>query len=217
MIMRNVRWCAAAAAVLLLTGCGGDAGDDTGKGEAVALTKQQVRETLPDGEAMAGWKETARPTAVEVDDLYRRQACPVEGNAGCENSRFYGASTFRHADDASHVTFLVLAYDSEQAARDAYDVLWDGHYAKKAGPGAKAFGLGPIGDQRDARFGTSGFRGEPGAVTQTRVGTTLLWSEAASAGKGGIDEDRVRALATVLAERARQAQNGDSPSAALDG
>ncbi|MEU2065184.1 hypothetical protein [Streptomyces sp. NPDC013455] len=54
-------------------------------------------------------------------------------------------------------------------------------------------------------------------MTQTRLGTTLLWSEAASADKGGIDEDGVRDLATVLAKRARQAKNGDAPSAALDG
>ncbi|WP_232839011.1 hypothetical protein [Streptomyces triticisoli] len=215
--MRNYRWYAAAAAALLLTGCGGGAESDSGTGKAVALTKEQVRETLPDGEAMTGWEESARPTAVEMDKLYRSQACPIKGNAGCENSRFYGASTFRHDDNAATVTFLIIAYDSEQATREAYDVLWDGYYGKRAGQRAKTFGLGPIGEERDARFGSSGFRGEPGAVTQTRVGTTLLWTEAASAGKGGIDEDGVRDLATVLAKRAQQAQNGDAPSAALGG
>ncbi|MFC9283402.1 hypothetical protein [Streptomyces collinus] len=135
----------------------------------------------------------------------------------CENSRFYGASTFRRDDKAATVTFLIIAYDSEQAARKAYDVLWDGYYGKRAGQRAKTFGIGPIGDERDARFGSSGFHGEPGAVTQTRVGTTLLWTLADSPDRGGIDEDRVRDLATVLAKRARQAQNGDTPSAALDG
>ena len=217
MIMRNYRWCVATAAALLLTGCGGGAESDGENGKAAALTKEQVREVLPDGEAMTGWKESARPTAVKTDKLYRQQACPIKGNAGCENSRFFGASTFRHDDNAANVTFLIIAYDSEPAARAAYDVLWDGYYGKRAGQKAKAFGLGRIGDERDARFGTSGFQGEPGAVTQTRVGTTLLWTEAASAGKGGVDEDGVREFATVLAERARQAQNGDAPSAALGG
>ncbi|MCG0063939.1 hypothetical protein L0F81_11705 [Streptomyces tricolor] len=215
--MRKNRWCVAVTAALLLAGCGGGAESDSGDGKAVALTKEQVRETLPDGAAMPGWKESARPTAVEMDRLYRSQACPVKDNAGCDNSRFYGASTFRHDDTAATVTFLIIAYDSEQAAREAYDVLWDGYYGKRAGQRARAFGIGPIGDERDARFGSSGFRGEPGAVTQTRVGTTLLWTEAASAEKGGIDEDAVRDLTAVLAERARQAQNGDAPSAALDG
>ncbi|MEU2899726.1 hypothetical protein ACWC4E_17250 [Streptomyces sp. NPDC001273] len=217
MIMTFYRWCAATAAVLLLTGCGGGAGTGGGKDKAVALTREQVRETLPDGEAMTGWSETARPTAVGMDRLHRGQACPVKDNAGCENSRFYGVSTFRHDDNAAHVSFLVIAYDSEQAAREAYDVLWDGYYSRRAGQRAETFGLGPIGDERDARFGTSGFHGEPGAVTQTRVGTTLLWTEAASAGKGGIDTDGVRDLATVLAERARQAQDGNTPSARLGG
>jgi hypothetical protein len=217
MTMKNYRWCAAIAAALLLAGCGGSAESDSGKGKAAVLRKEQVRQTLPDGEAMTGWTESAQPTAVEMDKVYRSQACPIKGNAGCEDSRFYGASTFRHNDNAATVTFLIIAYDSEQAAREAYDVLWDGHYGKRAGQRAKTFGLGPIGDERDARFGTSGFHGEPGAVTQTRVGTTLLWTLAASAGKGGIDEDGVRDLATVLAERARQAQNGGTPSAALGG
>ncbi|MFF6814967.1 hypothetical protein ACFZAG_34505 [Streptomyces sp. NPDC012403] len=217
MTMKNYRWCVAAAATLLLAGCGGGAESDSGNGEAVALTKEQARQTLPDGEAMTGWKESARPKAVEMDKLYRSQACPIKDNAGCENSRFYGASTFRHDDTAATATFLIVAYDSEQAAREAYDVLWDGYYGKRAGQRAKTFGLGPIGDERDARFGSSGFRGEPGAVTQVRVGTTLLWTLAASADKGGIDEDGVRDLATVFAERARQTQNGDAPSAALGG
>ncbi|MFD8522250.1 hypothetical protein ACFV2D_19855 [Streptomyces capillispiralis] len=215
MTMRNYRWCVATVAALLLTGCDGGAESDTGNAKAVALTKNQVRETLPDGEAMTGWTESARPTAVEMDKLHRSQACPIKDNAGCENSRFYGTSTFRRDDTAATATFLVVAYDSEQAAREAYDVLWDGYYGKRAGQRAKSFELGPIGDERDARFGSSGFRGEPGAVTQTRVGTTLLWTLAASADKGGIDEDGVRDLATVLAERAEQARNGDAPTAAL--
>ncbi|WP_202437468.1 hypothetical protein [Streptomyces sp. SID5910] len=219
--MKNYRWCVAtAAAALLLTGCGGADGgteNDGANGKSVALTKELVRQVLPDGEAMPGWKESTPPTAVDMNELYRQQACPSKDNAGCRNARFFGASTFRPDGDATIVSFLIIAYDSEQSARNAYDVLWDGPYSKKAGQGAKPFELGPIGDERDARFGTSGFQGEPGAVTQTRVGTTLLWTESASPAKGGIDEDLVRNLAKVLAERSRQAQHGDTPSAALDG
>ncbi|MEY9488522.1 hypothetical protein RKD26_004316 [Streptomyces calvus] len=213
--MRNSRWCAPTAVALLLTGCGGGTEDDSRNGKAVPLTKEQVRKALPDGEAMAGWKQSARPMAVEMNELYRGLDCPIKDNAGCENSRFHGASTFRHDADAANVTFLIIAYDSEPAARKAYDVLWDGYYGERAGQRAKTFALGPIGDERDARFGTSGFQGEPGAVAQIRVGTTLLWTLAASPRKGGIDEDGVRDLATLLAERSRQAQNGDEPSAAL--
>ncbi|MFE0205364.1 hypothetical protein [Streptomyces sp. NPDC058985] len=42
-------------------------------------------------------------------------------------------------------------------------------------------------------------------MPQTRVGTTLLWTE------------KERELATVLAERSWQAQNGDAVSASLGG
>lgn len=210
-------WGTAIVAALLLTGCGGGAQADGASDKAAALSEDRVRDVLPDDEAMPDWKQSARPTAVKMTDLYRREACPIKGNAGCEESRFFGASTFRHDDTAAYVSFLVIAYNSEEAAERAYDVLWDGYYGDKAGPRAKTLELGPLGDERDARFGTSGFNGEAGAVTQTRVGTTLLWTEAASTGKGGIDEENVRELATVLAERSRQAQNADEVSATLGG
>ncbi|MET9825866.1 hypothetical protein ABZ038_30365 [Streptomyces sp. NPDC006349] len=216
--MRTYRWCLPAAAVLLLTGCGGGAEGGSAEDRATALTKEQVGEVLPDDEAMAGWKESARPIAVEMDALYRREACPMKGNAGCENSRFFGVSTFHDKDDAVQVNFLIIAYAGEQAAREAYDVLWDGRYAKRAGEKAKPLGLGPVGDERDARLDSFSYKGALGAVTQVRVGTTLLWTEAISAGEGGgVDGDSVRDLAAVLAERSRQAQNGDAPSAVLGG
>ncbi|MGW8742354.1 hypothetical protein [Streptomyces sp. NPDC055794] len=210
-------WGTAIVAALLLTGCGGGAQADGASDKAAALSEDRVRDVLPDDEAMPDWKQSARPTAVKMTDLYRREACPIKGNAGCEESRFFGASTFRHDDTAAYVSFLVIAYNSEEAAERAYDVLWDGYYGDKAGPRAKTLELGPLGEKRDARFGTSGINGEAAAVTQTRVGTTLLWTETASTGKGGIDDGNVRELATVLAERSRQAQNADEVSATLGG
>ncbi|WSM38053.1 hypothetical protein OIE80_00705 [Streptomyces cellulosae] len=208
-------WWAAAAAMVVLAGCGsGEEGGGDGDRAAV-LTQEQVRRVLPDGASMDGWKQAAKPTAVEMDDLYRREACPVKGNAGCEGSRYFGASTFQQADTAARVTYLVIAYDSEQHADAAYDVLWDGHYSETVGQEAKAFELGATGDERDARWGASGWDNAPGAVTQVRVGTTLLWVQATGAKKGDIDQDGVRDLTELLAERSRQAQNGDAPIAAL--
>lgn len=220
MAMRTLRWYAATAVALLLTGCTGAPESDSTTGKAAALTKEQVGQTLPDGEAMTGWKQSFKPTAVEMDKRYRAQACPIKGNAGCENARFFGAAAFQREKPLASVTFQVIAYDSEQAAQDAYDVLWDGYYsnqASQAGRRAKPLKLGPIGDEHDARLGTSGYNGEPGAVTQTRVGTTLLWTMEAAAHKDDIDEDSVRELATMLAQRSQQAQNGKEPSATLNG
>ncbi|MET8567531.1 hypothetical protein [Streptomyces sp. NPDC004783] len=217
MAMRTHWGYAATAVALLLTGCAGAPESDSTTGKAAALTKEQVGQTLPDGEVMTGWKQSFKPTAIEMNELYRSQACPIKGNAGCENSRFFGAATFRRENPFASVTFQVVAYDSEQAAQDAYDVLWDGYYGNQAGQKAKPLELGPIGDEHDARLGTSGFNGEPGAVSQTRVGTTLLWTMESAAHKGDIDEDSVRDLATMLARRSQQAQNGNEPSATLNG
>ncbi|NEB11315.1 hypothetical protein G3I32_21160 [Streptomyces coelicoflavus] len=213
------KWCAATAVALLLAGCGESPTGDSTTGSA-ALTKEQVGLTLPDGEAMTGWKQSFQPTAVEMDELYRSQACPVNDNAGCENSRFFGAAAFQRENPAASVTFQIVAYDSEEAAQEAYDVLWDGYYGNQVGltgQKAKTLELGPIGDEHDARLGTSGFHGEPGAVTQTRVGTTLLWTMEKAAHKGDIDEDGIRDLVSMLAKRSQQAQNGNEPSAALNG
>ncbi|GAA5207602.1 hypothetical protein GCM10023323_23780 [Streptomyces thinghirensis] len=219
MAMRMHRWYAATAVALLLTGCGGAPESDSTTGKAAALTMEQVGQTLPDGEVMTGWKQSFQPTAVEMNRLYRSQACPIKGNAGCKNSRFFGAATFQRENPSASVTFQIVAYDSEQAAQSAYDVLWNGYYRNQASPvrqRAKPLKLGPIGDEHDARLGTAGFNGEPGAVTQTRVGTTLLWTMESAAHKGDIDEDSVRDLATMLAKRSQQAQNGNEPSAALN-
>lgn len=218
--MRMQRWCAATAVALLLTGCAGAPESDSTTGKAAALTKEQVGHTLPDGEVMKGWKQSLQPTAIEMDELYRSQACPVKDNAGCENSRFFGAATYRRVDPVAEITFQVVAYDSEQAAQEAYDVLWDGYYGNQAslrGQRAKTLKLGPIGDEHDARLGTSGFHGEPAAVTQIRVGATLLWTMESGAHEGDIDEDSIRNLATMFAKRSQQAQNGSEPSAALNG
>ncbi|MEW2134855.1 hypothetical protein [Streptomyces sp. NPDC005435] len=215
--MRNDRWFVAIAVVLLLAGCGGGADSGSGSGKAVALTKEQVRKALPDGRAMTGWKETARPRAVEMNKLYRSLACPINHHPGCDNSRFYGASTVQRADSAATATFLIIAYDSERAAGKAYDVLWNSYYGKRAGQRAKNFSLGPLGERRDARFGSAGFRGEPGTVTQTQVGTTLLWTmmDSTDKNKNAVTEDAARDLATVIAKRSQQAQNGNTPTATL--
>ncbi|MET8575602.1 hypothetical protein [Streptomyces sp. NPDC005012] len=82
----------------------------------MALTRDQVPERRPDRAVMPGWEVAARPPAVEMSGAHRAQACPLVGNTGCEDSRSFGASTFRHTGSAAHVTFLVVAYDSVQAA-----------------------------------------------------------------------------------------------------
>ncbi|MCM1977319.1 MULTISPECIES: hypothetical protein [Streptomyces] len=211
MAMKGYRWCAGIAALWLLTACGG--GGDSG--EVTALTKKQAQQALPDKQAMAGWREQAEPLAIKMEKIHREQACPSKGNAGCEKARYYGTSTFRRDEKPTDVTFLIITYDSEESARKAYDVLWDGYYGDRAGPEARTFDIGPVGDERDARFGSAGFKGEPGAVAQARVGSVVLWTLAAGLAKGTLEEDEVRDLTEVFVERAQQAHDGKTPSAAL--
>lgn len=61
--------------------------------------------------------------------------------------------------------------------------------------------------------------GGPATLTQIRVGTTVLGVSTGTGTQGtsALSDDRVKALAAMFAERARQAQHGDWPSAALPG
>ncbi|MEU9755672.1 hypothetical protein AB0D90_21475 [Streptomyces althioticus] len=207
-------WMAIATTAVLVAGCG--SGEEGGGARTAVLTMGQVRQVVPDAASMDGWKEAGKPNAGEMDDLQRQWACPMKGRVGCEGSRYFSASAFEQEGTAARVDYLVIAYDDEQLADAAYDVLWDGYYRKRVGQRAKAFDLGPLGDERDARWGRSGYVGvAPAAVTQARVGTTLLWVFASGDRQGDIDQDGVRDFTELLAERSRQAQNGDTPTAEL--
>ncbi|MEU0270687.1 hypothetical protein [Streptomyces sp. NPDC006307] len=197
---------AACAAVLLLAGCGtkSGGGGDRPPEQAPALTEEQARAALPDGAAMPGWKATLEPTATAMNDLYKSEACPTNGNQGCDDARFYGVSTFRRADGKAGADFRLVAYGSEKAAEAAYDTLWR-LYAPKAGPTARKVDLGGPGDRGDAVLGTYGYQGGPGGVAQVRVGTALLWVEATGAREGDLDAALVKDLASRFAERAREA------------
>ena len=160
-------WTAIAATAVLLAGCGSE--EEGGGAQAAVLTMGQVRQVVPDAASMDGWKKAGQPNAAETDDLQRQWACPMKGRVGCEGSRYFSASAFEQEGTAARVDCLVIAYDDEQLADAAYDVLWDGHYRKRVGQRAKAFDLGPLGDERDARWGGSRYDSvAPGAVTQTR-------------------------------------------------
>ncbi|MYW50368.1 hypothetical protein GTY64_02505 [Streptomyces sp. SID8376] len=207
-------WTAIAATAVLLAGGGSE--EEGGGAWAAVLTMGQVRQVVPGAASMDGWKEAGKPNAAEMDDLQRQWACLMKGRVGCEGSRYFSASAFEQEGTAARVDCLVIAYDDEQLADAAYDVLGDGHYRKRGGRGRKQFDLGPLGDERDARWGGSKYDSvAPGAVTQTRAGTTLLWVFASGNHQRDIDRGGVRDFTELLAERSRQAQNGDTPTAAL--
>ncbi|MER6104411.1 hypothetical protein ABT115_19310 [Streptomyces sp. NPDC001832] len=199
---------AAGAALLLQTGCGSDDSKST------ALSAKQVEAALPGGAAMPGWTVSEEPEAIPMNSMHKQLVCPNEGNKGCEDARFYGLSTFHRDDKNANAYFQMAAYKDEQTAETAYEALWKIN-SRGPGPKAKNLDLGALGEESNARVGTVDFRGEPGAVAQVRVGTTLLWVQVTGTRKGDIDDALVKDMASLFSVRAEQAQKGDRPSATL--
>lgn len=201
---------AAGTAALLLAGCASGAGS-AGENRAAALPRKHVGAVLPGGEAMPGWKMSVTPSAVPMNSAREEQAC-VEGE-GCEGSRFHDVSSFTREDRRATVGFSLVAYRNGKAAAAAYDVLWKQH---ERAAGAKSWELDlKEGDRSDARLGVVGFKNEPGAVVQMRVGTALARVELRGEEEGAFGDGLVRELAAMLSERARQAEQGDTPTAGL--
>ncbi|WSM80280.1 hypothetical protein OIE78_33720 [Streptomyces cellulosae] len=126
-------WTAIAATAVLLAGGGSE--EEGGGAWAAVLTMGQVRQVVPGAASMDGWKEAGKPNAAEMDDLQRQWACLMKGRVGCEGSRYFSASAFEQEGTAARVDCLVIAYDDEQLADAAYDVLGDGHYRKRGAEG----------------------------------------------------------------------------------
>ncbi|WP_181765018.1 hypothetical protein [Streptomyces albidus (ex Kaewkla and Franco 2022)] len=207
----NGRLLAAGATVVLLAGCGtsGEAGSD---GEPEALSRKQAQSVVPDQEAMHGWRMTTKPSALPMKGI--RQGGVCEGATdSCKGARFYSASNFLQKNKSSSVSFSLVAYNSQQAAGAAYDAMWKLH-SKSMAPHASKIKLDTE-ERSDARLGVIGFKGEPGAVVQMRVGTALSWVQLRGVRKGAFDEELVKDLATMLDKRGQEANNGGTATTRL--
>ncbi|WP_406420773.1 hypothetical protein OH809_21960 [Streptomyces sp. NBC_00873] len=62
-----------------------------------------------------------------------------------------------------------------------------------------------------------GATGGPATITHIRVGTTVPGISTGTTGTAVVPDKQVKEFAAMFAERAQQAQNGETPSAALPG
>ncbi|MER5745839.1 hypothetical protein ABT097_21525 [Streptomyces sp. NPDC002225] len=180
----------------------GDDGASMSNGHRVAVLKDPatVRAVAPDLHAMpTGWTST-RPTSIESGD----KACAemVEKQL-CEWITSAARSSFHDPYDQS-ADFTVLACTSVDDARRLYD--WAEQRMGRAG-GAKPLAIEALGDQAFAVEFSEG-RGEAYA----RVGTVVVGVQEEGS-NGDYEVATLEALARMVAERAQQAQDGDTPSA----
>ncbi|MDK0520705.1 hypothetical protein [Streptomyces sp. ML-6] len=207
---------AAGAALLLLAGCG--SGDDA---EAAALDRKQVASVLPDAKAVPGWRNYMKPEAQKPVADFPPPVCTADTKekrkTACAPVTSWGTSAFVRKPDGTTLNFWVLAYEDEKTAAAAHDVLIEWYGGDRVGMDARKVDLGDIGDDREANRAAVGTLGGPATIAQLRVGTTVLGISTGTPGKKTVPDERVQAFATMFAERAQQAQNGEKPSAKVSG
>ncbi|MET7616223.1 hypothetical protein [Streptomyces sp. NPDC005408] len=228
MIQRTVTLLTATlAAAVLLSGCvsdtGGaseDGGSKKGKGPdpaaAKALTQRQAQAVLPNAAAVPGWKPLAEPVGIAMDSEAGKRFCPGTYRKGCDGGRFQGLATYFDRSTKTQLDFWLIAYQDEKSAENGNDTLGK-YFGPSVGRDPKKIDIGEVGDERFAQRGAMGAAGGPATLAQVRVGATLIWVETSTAGTDTVPDDRVKAFAAMLAERAEQAEQGETPSAGLDG
>ncbi|MFF7995324.1 hypothetical protein ACFZDG_36855 [Kitasatospora xanthocidica] len=161
-----------------------------------------VRGVLPDAPAMpAGWQVRRAPqsgTGTGGD-------VPCLLPDSCEQQLAYATVSFSAADIQT-VAFSVVTFASPEAAARAFDTTLD----RTAGEDSGAVTLPRIGDQSAVRT-----RGSSSAVALVRVGGVVLLVHDDGPG-AAVTAPWLTVFARLLAERARQAQDGRTPDAAAN-
>ncbi|WP_416874512.1 hypothetical protein [Kitasatospora sp. SC0581] len=161
-----------------------------------------VRAVLPDARALpGGWQVRREPTAGTA----RGGGLPCLLPDSCDLQLASATVTFGSAS-AQTVEFGVASFASPEAAARAFDHTLD----RTAGTDPAA-AVPRIGDQSAVRV-----QGSSSAVALARVGSVLLVVREEGSGDQ-LTGPAFTGLAELVAERARQAQEGRTPDAAADG
>ncbi|MFJ8231464.1 hypothetical protein ACIQ9E_16145 [Streptomyces sp. NPDC094448] len=224
---------------LLVTGCSGDSdgssnnnnsNSSTGAkgtkpsssapgvaGSGAVLDDKQVAAVLPRQGDLPGWEghQGHDPTVNLRTQEWLPVSCVKRKDPICPGALF-ATSTMFTRPDAGTITVTVYAYDKVSAAMGAAVPMLDQYAAANLLPDSIHDSRLPaeIGDSSRAKRGTSKLRSQA-SVTVSRVGTTLLIVET-----GGLNAKiyvgaELVALGKVIAERSRQVQNGETPTAKL--
>ncbi|MBO1414905.1 hypothetical protein [Streptomyces sp. FH025] len=160
---------------------------------AAVLSNANAQAVLPDLSSMpTGWT-TASPPELR----------PCGDNPNCPKAA--GAAEFRGPNRA-WARFEISGFDSTETARQGYQVVTQENDGKR-------LAMAPTGDQSMAYEVSSS-----DATTVIQVGTTLLRIEhGAGYTTGSYDMPLLERLAAMFAERSQQAQNGQTPTARVEG
>ncbi|WP_329026937.1 hypothetical protein [Streptomyces sp. NBC_00690] len=219
MMVRLDARCAAAAALvaaLLVAGCGGSGKDDgqpdSGTHErAKTLTQAEIKAVLPQASDLPGAKRNSS-TVLDLSAGSDKRPCAGGQLGKCVAAKGVGTTVLTKEGEGDF-SFTVFAHRDTEAARNAYPFLWKDAATAWIIP-AETAKIGKLGDQSGAR------RGEHndglGSYIQIQVGPTLLAIKTSSgvAHKPHTDK-QLKELAEMFTQRARQAHDGDLPTASL--
>ncbi|MEU9045451.1 MULTISPECIES: hypothetical protein [unclassified Kitasatospora] len=159
-----------------------------------------VQGVLPDARAMpSGWQVQSGPESGSGTN----GEVPCLLPDSCDQQLAYATVRFSAADIQS-VEFTAVTFVSPEAAARAFDTTLD----RTAGEDSGAMALPRIGDQSAVRT-----RGSSAAVALVRVGGVVLTVHDNGPG-AAVTAPWLTMFARLLADRARQAQDGHTPDAA---
>ncbi|MGW0578415.1 hypothetical protein ACWD25_21155 [Streptomyces sp. NPDC002920] len=157
---------------------------------------------------------SAEPTAYPLKKAVSQGLTNCYTEESCEDVRFSGRSVLM-GKKKPQITFMILTYPDTETAKSAFKPVWKAWSSRV--PDGKTLDLGDIGEQSSAVSGAdvSFAPGSKRILSQVRVGSVILLTHGASAPKVGLQNSLIAKFATMFAERARQAREGETPSATL--
>ncbi|MFI2719905.1 hypothetical protein ACH5AI_26775 [Streptomyces collinus] len=195
--------------LVLLSSCAGGKAD-----RAESLDAQQATATLPDARALPEWDVRIEPVAhpwKKAQELGIGRC--LQGPNECSKIQVAGVSAFHGR--GPKIDFMLLAYTDSATAESAYEPVWKAWREWSTKP--RDLALGDIREESDGltTVGNSWKEESKLLIAQVRVGSVIMltFGEAESGVTMG---KTLKQSAAVFAERAEQAQDGQTPSAALD-
>ncbi|GAB7104858.1 hypothetical protein JCM4814A_31720 [Streptomyces phaeofaciens JCM 4814] len=176
----------------------------------------ETQAVLPNEKAVPDWTVAAEPMAYPLKKAVSQGLMSCYTDEACEDVRYSGRSMLME-NRKPQISFVILAYPDTETAKSAFAPVWKAWSGRV--PDGKSLDLGDIGEQSDAVSGADAslVPGSKGVLSQARVGSVILLTHGAAAPKVEMEDSLIAEFATMFAERARQAEKGETPSAAMAG
>ncbi|MFE1824790.1 hypothetical protein ACFW9S_38085 [Streptomyces anulatus] len=164
-----------------------------------ALSPDMLRRVIPGTGSMPGkWTQPDPPSP-----------------AGSREEGFVAGSgvDFLMGEPDTNLDLIVLGYDTEQKASSIWRQVTQQYPKEKFDKSGMTVNMPDIADEMWAVAGPATDEEPAGGVVIMRVGTVVMLVRGADSDEVAFSAHRMEAIATMMALRAQEAQNGESPTA----